>query len=122
MPAASCGCRDLAVAGRGWLSAWFCHGVPPASHIQDDVGVGLGAADQHLSDGGRLQRVGGVGYAAAEQGVVQVWQTPVRQLQRVGMSQASASSSTLRRSLAYGVAMPLRAKVTSGPVPGAPGG
>ena len=50
---------------------------------------------------------------------MQVWQTPVRQLHRVGTSQASASSSTLRRPAAKGVEMPLRAKVTSGPVPAA---
>ena len=45
-------------------------------------------------------------------GVMQVWQTPVRQLQRVGTSQASASSSTLRALPVNGVVMPLRAKVT----------
>src|SRR5215471_8269735 len=50
-------------------------------------------------------------------GVVQVWQTPVRQLQRVGTSQASANSSMLRRSLPNGAVIPLRAKVTAGPVP-----
>ena len=56
-------------------------------------------------------------------GVTQVWQTPVRQLQRVGTSQASASSSTLRQAGPKGTAMPLRAKVTSGPVPaGRPAG
>ena len=55
-------------------------------------------------------------------GVTQVWHTPVRQLQRVGTSQASASSSTLRFSSGNGAEMPLRAKVTSGPVPGGPGG
>jgi conjugative relaxase-like TrwC/TraI family protein len=55
-------------------------------------------------------------------GVMQVWQTPVRQLQRVGTSQASASSSTLRRPGPKGAVRPLRAKVTSGPVPAGPGG
>ena len=55
-------------------------------------------------------------------GVTQVWQTPVRQLQRVGTSQASASSRMLRRSVPKGVVMPLRANVTSGPVPGGPAG
>ena len=54
--------------------------------------------------------------------MTQVWQTPVRQLQRLGTSQASASSSTLRLAAPNGAAMPLRAKVTSGPVPGGPGG
>jgi hypothetical protein len=49
-------------------------------------------------------------------GVTQVWQTPLRQLQRVGTSQASARSSTLRPWAAKGAVMPLRAKVTSGPV------
>ncbi len=53
---------------------------------------------------------------------MQVWQTPVRQAQRAGMSQASASSSTLRRPAGNRVVMPLRVKVTSGPVPGSPGG
>ena len=51
-----------------------------------------------------------------------VWQTPVRQLQRVRTSQASASSSTLRARAGNRVEMPLRAKVTSGPVPAGPGG
>jgi hypothetical protein len=37
------------------------------------------------------------------------------------MSQASASSSTLLRLVSNGVEIPLRAKVTSGPVPGGPG-
>ena len=55
-------------------------------------------------------------------GVLQVWQTPVRQLQRVGTSQASARSSTLCVPAGKGVEMPLRAKVTSGPVPGRAGG
>ena len=58
----------------------------------------------------------------ASSGVVQVWHTPVRQLQRVLMSQASASSSTLLKPVPNGVEMPLRAKVTSGPVPGGPAG
>ena len=55
-------------------------------------------------------------------GVLQVWQTPVRQLQPVGTSQASARSSTLCVPPGKGVEMPLRAKVTSGPVPGGPEG
>ena len=53
---------------------------------------------------------------------MQVWQTPVRQLQRLGTSQASASSSRLRALEMNRVEMPLRAKVTSGPVPTGPGG
>jgi len=40
--------------------------------------------------------------------VLQVWQTPVRQLQRVGTSQASARSSTLPRPVGNGVVTPLR--------------
>jgi hypothetical protein len=55
-------------------------------------------------------------------GVTQVWHTPVRQLQRVGTSQASARSSTLRPWAAKGAVMPLRAKVTNGPVPAGPSG
>ena len=55
-------------------------------------------------------------------GVTQVWQTPVRQLHRVGTSQASARSSTLRQASPNAVVIPLRAKVTCGPVPGGPGG
>ena len=54
--------------------------------------------------------------------VEQVWQTPVRQLQRVGTSQASARSSTLRWLTGNRVAIPLRAKVTSGPVADGSGG
>lgn len=42
-------------------------------------------------------------------GVMQVWHTPVRQLQRVLMSQASASSRTLRQLVAKRAEMPLRA-------------
>ena len=53
---------------------------------------------------------------------MQVWQTPVRQLQRLGTSQASARSSRLRTPAVNGVDRPLRAKVTSGPVPTGPGG
>ena len=52
---------------------------------------------------------------------MQVWQTPVRQLHRVGTSQASARSSRLRPAAPNGAARPLRAKVTIGPVPGWPG-
>src|SRR5262249_58611506 len=55
-------------------------------------------------------------------GVMQVWQTPVRQDQRVGTSQASARSSTFWLPSGNGTAIPLRAKVTNGPVPGRPGG
>ena len=53
--------------------------------------------------------------------VTQVWQTPVRQAHLVGTSQASARSSTERVPSPNGAVMPLRAKVTSGPVPGGPG-
>jgi hypothetical protein len=55
-------------------------------------------------------------------GVVQVWQTPVRQLHRLGTSQASARSSTLCRSPPNGAVIPLRAKVTAGPAWGGLGG
>jgi mycofactocin glycosyltransferase len=40
---------------------------PPASRVQDDVGDGPGAADEHLSGGRRLQRVRGVGDAPRQQ-------------------------------------------------------
>jgi hypothetical protein len=55
-------------------------------------------------------------------GVVQVWHTPVRQDQRVGMSHASASSSSVECWSDQRVDSPLRAKVTKGPVPWGPGG
>ncbi len=51
---------------------------------------------------------------------MQVWQTPARQLQRVGTSQASARLSTPPCPVAKAAVMPLRAKVTSGPVPAGP--
>jgi hypothetical protein len=53
---------------------------------------------------------------------MQVWHTPVRQDQRVGMSQASARSRREAWAGDHGVVMPLRAKVMSGPVPVGPGG
>ncbi len=53
---------------------------------------------------------------------MQVWQTPARQLQRVGTSQASARLSTPPCPVAKAAVMPLRAKVTSGPVPAGPDG
>ena len=55
-------------------------------------------------------------------GVMHMWHTPVRQLHRVGTSQASARSRRLLQLAAKGDEIPLRAKVTSGPVPGGPGG
>ena len=55
-------------------------------------------------------------------GVVQVWQTPVRQDHLVGTSQASANSRTLRYASSNGTDSPLRANVMSGPLPGSPGG
>ena len=55
-------------------------------------------------------------------GVTQVWQTPARQLQRVGTSQASAKSRTLRWLVSNGTESPLRANVICGPVPGGPSG
>src|ERR1700729_3864860 len=53
-------------------------------------------------------------------GVMHVWHTPVRQLHRLGTSQASARSRRLPQLAAKGVETPLRAKVTSGPAPGGP--
>src|ERR1051325_8946929 len=52
----------------------------------------------------------------------QLWQTPVRHDQRTGTSHASASSSRLWSSARQRVAIPLRAKDTSGPVPALPAG
>src|SRR5690349_16862651 len=53
----------------------------------------------------------------------QLWQTPVRHDQRTGTSQASASSSRLcSADERQRTTRPLRAKDTSGPVPGAPVG
>jgi len=65
--------------------AWLCPLAPPgntistrvsagerlpahALHVQDEVGAGPGAADEHLAVGRRFQRVRGVGDAAGEQG------------------------------------------------------
>src|SRR6516162_4987142 len=42
--------------------------LPLVSHVEDDVGAGLGAADEHLSVGGGFQRGGGVGDLAGQQG------------------------------------------------------
>jgi hypothetical protein len=109
----------LSAGGRRGRACFSWHFV--ASNVQDDVAVRPGAADQHVPR--RLfQRIRGVGDAAGEQGVVHLCHTLVRHFQRVGMSQASASSRTLCRSFANGAEMPLRGKVTSGPVPGGPGG
>src|SRR5262252_4033604 len=52
----------------------------------------------------------------------QVWQTPVRQDQRTGTSQASASSSTLWNLGSQETVRPARAKETLGPVAGGPAG
>src|SRR3954467_15373072 len=52
----------------------------------------------------------------------QVWQTPVRQDQRTGMSQASASSSRLWNLGSQETVSPARAKEILGPWPGGPAG
>jgi hypothetical protein len=52
----------------------------------------------------------------------QVWQTPVRQDQRTGTSQASASSSTLKNLGSQETVRPARAKEMLGPSPGFPAG
>src|ERR1700686_4713860 len=52
----------------------------------------------------------------------QVWQTPVRQDQRTGMSQASASSSRLWNLGSQETVRPARAKEILGPLPGDPAG
>ena len=60
-------------------------------------------SDRGWAQHGRISPLGGGSSGSGEyamspdsNGVVQVWQTPVRQDQRVGTSQASARSSTLR--------------------------
>src|SRR5215467_7567029 len=40
---------------------------PLVSHVEDDVGAGLGAADEHLAVGRGFQRVGDVGDVARQQ-------------------------------------------------------
>src|SRR6516165_6386869 len=52
----------------------------------------------------------------------QVWQTPVRQDQRTGTSQASASSSRLWNLGSQETVRPARANEIVGPVPGDPAG
>src|SRR5271166_7043166 len=52
----------------------------------------------------------------------QVWQTPVRQAQRVGTSQASASSSRLWNLELQVTVRPARANEILGRLPGGPGG
>src|SRR6516165_10498849 len=52
----------------------------------------------------------------------QVWQTPVRQDQRTGTSQASASSSRLWNLGSQETVRPARAKEILGPLPGDPAG
>src|SRR5271165_1114289 len=52
----------------------------------------------------------------------QVWQTPVRQDQRAGTSQASASSSRLWNLGSQETVRPARAKEILGPLPGNPAG
>src|SRR3954451_18123525 len=52
----------------------------------------------------------------------QVWQTPARQDQRTGTSQASASSSRLWNLVSQETERPARAKEIRGPSPGEPAG
>jgi hypothetical protein len=52
----------------------------------------------------------------------QVWQTPARQDQRTGTSQASASSSRLWNFECHGTVRPARANEILGPSPGEPAG
>src|SRR5579885_3046543 len=52
----------------------------------------------------------------------QVWQTPVRQAQRTGTSQASANSSRLWNLGSQETVRPARAKEMLGPLPGGPAG
>ena len=52
----------------------------------------------------------------------QVWQTPVRQAQRTGTSQASASSSRLWNFGSQETVSPARANEILGPSPGGPAG
>src|ERR1700683_2225472 len=52
----------------------------------------------------------------------QAWQTPVRQDQRTGTSQASASSSRLSNLGSQETVRPARANEILGPLPGGPGG
>src|SRR5262249_32211209 len=42
--------------------------LPLVSHVEDNVGAGPGAADAHFTVGGGLQRGGGVGDVAGQQG------------------------------------------------------
>src|SRR5580698_2317987 len=52
----------------------------------------------------------------------QVWQTPVRQDQRTGTSQASASSSKLENRESHDTVRPLLVNEIRGPIPGSPAG
>ena len=54
--------------------------------------------------------------------VSHVWQTPVRQDQRTGTSQASASSRRLENLSLQGILRLLRANSIVGPVPASPAG
>jgi hypothetical protein len=57
------GAASAEAACLSWLSATgrgvcVVMALALALHVQDDVGGGLGAADQHLALGGRLERAG----------------------------------------------------------------
>ena len=64
--------------------------------IEDDLAAGPRAAQQRIAGGRGLQRVGLVVHRARQQSGFAGMANPVRQDQRVGTSQASASSSRLR--------------------------
>jgi predicted exporter len=65
------------------------------SQVEDEVVARSCAADERAAVGGGFDRVGAVVDRAGDERRLAVWQTPVRQDQRTGTSQASASSSRL---------------------------
>ena len=92
------------------------------SQIEDDLAAGPRAAQQRIAGGWGLQRVGLVIHRARQQSGFAGMANPVRQDQRVGTSQASASSSRLAYAGSHGTDRPLRANAISGPWPGVPVG
>jgi hypothetical protein len=81
----------MAGGGQGPALTSLSEGLP----VGDEIGSRLGAAREDFPAGPGLERLGGP-MSPDSNGVVQVWQTPVRQDQRVGTSRARARSSTLR--------------------------
>src|SRR6266508_5613021 len=64
------GAASAEAACLSWLSATgrgVCVVMALALHVEDDGGGGLGAADQHLALGGRLERGRAVAHLAGEQ-------------------------------------------------------